>query len=68
MENHSTMFAKVGAIPVLSAAASALFYNYNKGRTLMSKNIVTAIETVIFIFAMLVAYYGSITVLGLIIR
>lgn len=66
MAGHSTLVAKFMLLPILSAAASALFYVYNAGRNFLFRNIVTAVETVTFLVTMLLAFYGSMTILGFI--
>lgn len=63
---HSTIVARLMLLPLLSAVASALFYRYNAGRNFLFRNIITAIETVIFLVAMLLAFYGSMALLGFI--
>ena len=67
MENHSYIITNFMLLPILSAVASAFFYYYNAGRNILFRNIITAIETVIFLIIMILAFYGSIAILGLVI-
>ena len=66
MKDHSSIVTNFMILPAISAVASALFYQYNRGINLLFRNIVTAIETVIFLIIMLSAFYGSVSVVGLI--
>jgi hypothetical protein len=66
MAGHSTLVTRYMILPILTAISSVLFYHYNAGRNLLLRNIITAIETVVFLVAMLVAYYGSIVLVGFI--
>jgi hypothetical protein len=68
MTGHSSIVSDFMVLPIVAAISSALLFIFNDGRNIFRRNIVTAIETVVFTAAMLIAFYGSIGILGLIIR
>ncbi len=65
MKGHSSLVSDWMLLPIVAAISSVLLFIFNNGRKTVLRNIVTGIETAIFIGAMLLAFYGSIGLLGM---
>lgn len=65
MKGHSRFLSRFMIFPVISGAAAVLFYVFNKEMTPKQRVMIAAIEAAVLIFAMLLAYYGSLLLLGL---
>jgi hypothetical protein len=65
MKGHSRFLSRFMIFPVISGAAAVLFYVFNKEMAPKQRVMIAAIEAAVLIFAMLLAYYGSLLLLGL---